>query len=123
VAFVNSSSSSSTSSRNNSFSEPLSVVKSFNLGKRLPKANLAALYEAFVVGVSQRAMAVEKVNGNFPRSSNFDTANGEKDSPQKIHHRPVREIAHSLFLADPSREPEQSSEAVFRRILSPTAET
>ena len=60
VAFVNSSSSSSISSRNNSFSDALSVVKSFNLGKRLPKTNLAALYEAFVVGVSQRAMAVEK---------------------------------------------------------------
>ena len=46
---------------------------------------------------------------NFPRSPNFDTANGGKDSPQKIHHRPIRQIGHIFFLSHLEREPEQYS--------------
>jgi len=46
-------------------------------------------------------------SGNLPRPPDFDSANGGKDSPQKIHHRPVRQINHILFLADRSKEPEQ----------------
>ena len=48
-------------------------------------------------------------SGNLSRSPDFDSANGGKDSPQKIHHRPIRQIDHILFLADRSKEPEQYS--------------
>jgi hypothetical protein len=48
-------------------------------------------------------------NGNLPRSQDFDPANWGKNSPQKIHHRPVRQIDHILFLADRPKEPEKYS--------------
>ena len=46
-------------------------------------------------------------SGNLPRPPDFDSANGGKDSSQKIHHRPVRQIDHSFFLADREKEPEK----------------
>ena len=46
-------------------------------------------------------------SGNLPRSLDFNPANWGKNSPQKIHHRPVGKIHHRFFLADPSIEPEQ----------------
>jgi hypothetical protein len=48
-------------------------------------------------------------SGNLVRSPDFDPANWGKNSPQKIHHRPVRQIDHILFLADRSKEPEKYS--------------
>jgi hypothetical protein len=48
-------------------------------------------------------------SGNLRRSPEFDPANWEKDSPQKIHHRPVRQIDHIFLLSHLEREPEQYS--------------
>jgi hypothetical protein len=53
-------------------------------------------------------------HGNIPRSPDFDPANGGKNSSHKIHHRPVRQIDHTFFLADRSMEPEQYSTLNYR---------
>jgi len=46
-------------------------------------------------------------SGNLSRSLDFNPANWGKNSPQKIHYCPVRQVDHLIFLSDPKKEPEQ----------------
>jgi len=44
---------------------------------------------------------------NFPRATDLDPTSRGQYPTQSIHHRPIGQIVHCLFLSDPDKEPEK----------------